>query len=168
MRTEVEDCIKAMMERNDGQLEAQTLVEAARDKAHPAHAEIWSISDKDAAMEHRVGIARRLISQVRMIISDPVTLFPDSRVPFAVKNPNGSGYITVAKCRTNEDMARDAVIEAFAKANSEMRRARQLARVLGMDESAIEATISQIVTLESRARKPTKKKARLDEWRPPV
>lgn len=89
---ELKAIIEAEVERAGGELKPEALVKRARAKAHPLHAEIWGISDKDAALSWRVDIARKLISSVR--IEAPVkNVTPARNVRVAAFLPSTRGPV---------------------------------------------------------------------------
>lgn len=63
-------------------------------------------------------------------------------VPWFIRDPERErktqGYIAIIKLRNDEDLARDALIEEFARAGAAMKRAQQLAVALGLESEVQE------------------------------
>ena len=142
--------IAAIAESNGGRLTPELVVEAARDPASPLHSHFeWD--DPKAAAAHRLDQARTLIRSVKIqvTISDFVL-----KAPRFVHDPGTErqqGYISVAKLRTDSDLAREAAIAEFSRAASALNRARVIAAVLGLD-GEIDRLRGTIIDLTDRVR----------------
>lgn len=141
--------LKAVEDRH-GRLTASAVVDAARDEESPLHARFeWN--DGVAAERWRLEQARELIRGVRVNvtvnrIAVPVVCYV--RDPQAAETAN-QGYRSVTKLAPDSEDARDAVISEFARAASHLRRARDVATVLGF-ASEIEEMILDIVELDAK------------------
>lgn len=140
--------LTAIADRNGGRLTPELVVEAARDPASPLHSHFeWD--DPKAAAAHRLDQARTLIRSVKIQVTvADFTL----KAPRFVHDPGAErqqGYITVAKLRTDEDLARESVVAEFARAAAAMNRARVVAAVLGLS-GEIDRLRGSIVGLTAR------------------
>jgi hypothetical protein len=148
------EVIRAALEdiarESDGRLTAEAVVKAAADADHPLHSQFeWD--DKVAAHDRRIDQARALIRGVR------VTISTDKRVVstvWYVRDPSADakeqGYVSLARLRTDEDLARAAIVDEFSRAASLLQRARDLAAVLEM-ETEVDELITSIERLKTRA-----------------
>jgi hypothetical protein len=135
--------------RNGGFLTPQAVIEAARDPESPIHDQFeWD--DSKAAHEHRQYQARKLISSVRVVFRT------DSRVVSTVyyvrdpsKSANEQGYVSVARLRTDTELAREALVAEFGRAAAALRRAHELAAALEM-ESEVTDLIDRVQALQGR------------------
>ncbi len=147
MRNEIKKVLQAMADRRGGRLDAEEVVEAARDPESVLHEYFeW---DADAAAEsYRLHQARQLIRTVRIEVRTNKIVV---QAPYFVRDPSKSGrtqgYVTTPVLRTNEDMARDALIDAFNRAARVLAGVRALAAVLGRSDEVDE----MIQMLVSRA-----------------
>lgn len=131
----------AEIERACGRsLRPEDVVNAARDKKHPLHSRFdWD--DNAAAHKWRLQQARQIINSVRIVTHT------DSRVivtPYYVRDPSAKpdeqGYLSVETLRTDKDVAREAIVNEFSMAASYLRRARDLAAVLGIEKEVDEVS----------------------------
>lgn len=146
---EVRAALEEIAAQNAGRLLPESVVQAAVNPLHPLHNEFeWD--DSTAAHQHRLNQARTLIRSVK------VTVTTEKRVVstvFYVRDPSAGageqGYVSVAKLRTEADMAREALVAEFQRAASLLQRARDLALVLEM-EGEVDEAIDTIDTLRQR------------------
>lgn len=141
--------VLAEMER-EGRITAKRLVDAARDKKHPLHADfIWD--DKKAAEMQRLECAREIIQSVRVIVTTEtqrVSSIGYIRDPSAP--PHAQGYISVARLQTDADMAYQALQQEANRIQSAVERARQFAVVVNL-EGELEDILRSIARLRSAA-----------------
>lgn len=145
VKISLEDIAKA----NAGRLTPDAVVAAAADPSHILH-ESFTWDDEKAAHQHRLDQARALIKSVRVQIQT------ESRVistVFYVRDPDASadeqGYVSIAKLRTDADMARAALIQEFQRAAVLLQGARDLAAALDMRED-VDGLIETIGTLKQQ------------------
>lgn len=134
----------AELEGATGHVTPQSVVDAARDADHPWHSRfVWD--NAVAGDLYRLVQARVLIRSVRY---ERVTQDRILQCVSYVRDPNlegdEAGYISVASLATDEDRARSVVVAEFKRVASALRRAREVAGVLGMsviiDELAEQVT----------------------------
>lgn len=147
---EIADALRAIADRHAGKLTPDLVIEAARNKASPLHGCFtWDV--KQAAQERWVAQARDLIRSVRVEVT--TTQF-SVRAPAFIRDPsmagNEQGYTSLDRLRTDEDLAREAVIAEFQRASAALDRARVVATALGLS-SEIEEVRERVVHLSERA-----------------
>lgn len=148
-KTEVAAALAEIAERNAGRLTPQQVVLAAKDEKSPLHRH-FTWSDAKAAGKHRLNEARELIRSVRVVthherhvhkaiayVQDPETASDEQ------------GYISTAKLRTDEDLARAALVEEFKRAAAALRRAMEVAAALEMRDE-VQRFVSGIDALRSQ------------------
>lgn len=120
------------LESERGRLDPEDVVEAARDPESVLHNDFeWD--DTEAARQHRLNQARRVIRSVRLNVT--VNRIPLS-VPAYVRDLSGDvpGYRNILEVRNNEDAARATVIDAMQRVTNAVKRAKTLAAALGLAE----------------------------------
>lgn len=148
MSSETRALIKARLaqieEANDGVLTPDAVVADARRKDSPLH-DCFEWDTKKAAQEYWVIQARQLITSIR------VEMRTETKVVSAVyyvRDPNASsdkqGYVSVKTLKTDEALARDALIQAFSRVADLLRSARDLAAVLEV-EDRVDQFVNEIV-----------------------
>lgn len=130
MRKEVISAIAAL--ETDGRITPDVVLDAARDPASALHDQFeWD--DSVAAHKHRLGQARQLIRNVEVHVT--INRVRTGAVAY-IRDPESEhrtqGYISVRKARSDEELARQAVDAEFEAAAARLRRARDLAVVLGL------------------------------------
>jgi hypothetical protein len=121
------------LEKSNGVLIPDELVEEARNPASPLHGEFeWN--DTAAAHRFRVLQARTLIKSVRMeVVIEQV----EFSIPAYLRNPESSAaksnYRSIASIRSEADLARAALIDEMKRVANAVSRAKKLARVLGVE-----------------------------------
>jgi hypothetical protein len=136
-------------ERNGGRLTPDDVVADAKSPSSPLHGYFeWNI--KKAAAAHWIEQARQLITSVHVVIR---TETKTVRSVYYVRDPtaedNQQGYRSVTRLRTDADLARDAISNAFSRAADVLRSARELAVVLGL-EGEVETLLKSVVGMRDR------------------
>lgn len=154
MKEDVENALRDL--EHDGRLMPADVVKAARDEDSPLHSSFeWD--DTEAAQKYRLHQARALIRTVKLMVT--VREVPVS-VPYYVRDPEAdakqAGYRTVVSLRSEEDVARAAIIDAMKRVSNAVRHAKELAAVLGVaaDLEAIDG-LARGVTRSVEAPQPT-------------
>lgn len=137
--------ILADLETKTGRLTPDSVVAHAAQENSPLH-EYFEWDDSKAAHAHRLDQARSLITSVKVEVRtehrtiSAVAYVRDPSVP-----PNEQGYVSVTKLRSEYDLAREAVVDAFSQARALIERARSLSAVLSVEEDVdrIVADITQ-------------------------
>jgi len=132
--TAIRDALYALADVNGGRLTPEAVLEAAKNDGHPAH-HCFTWDDSEAAHLQRLHEARRLIRSVKVeITTEHITI----RAPIFVRDPQldatVQGYATLGRLKSDSDMARDAVVAEFKRANSHLNRAQSVAIALGMTD----------------------------------
>lgn len=145
------EAIKQRLEwlARDGRITAEAVVEDARDEASPLHAEFeWD--DSKASHQWRIRQARALIVSVRIEVAHEHRVL--STVAY-VRDPDAAtqeqGYVRTVDLQSDEDRARRALLNEAGQIEARLRRARDLAAVLGM-EAELETILDQFVALQKK------------------
>lgn len=133
MNRQIETLLRQMAETAGGFLTAEAVLAEAKKEASPLHAWPGFTWDRDkAALKRNLDEARTLMKGVRVIAS---TRTFQVQAPFFIKNPSTkSGYITLPKAKSDEDMAREIVIAEFARVSAALGRAKAVAAALNLTE----------------------------------
>lgn len=128
--TEIAERLR-FLERENGRLIPSDVVEDARDPASLLH-EQFEWNNDEAADRYRIQQASRLIRTVRIDIT--VREVP-LRAPAYVRDPNldtrDAGYRNLIQLRSEEDVARAAVVNEMKRVSQAVKRAKILAAALG-------------------------------------
>jgi len=154
LTTKQREALLALAELHQGRITPEMVVEAARDPNSPLHT-AFTWDDAQAAHEHRLAQARVLLRRVRVEIETGARLI---RVPYFTRDPEAApreqGYLTLPRLRTQEDVARAALVAAFARAARALQDARDLAEALGIGEE-IDALRRDVLRLRDEAARHT-------------
>jgi hypothetical protein len=142
-REAVKDRLAKLEAANGGVLTPDSVVADAKRKDSPLHRFFtWDI--KAAAAAYWVQQARTLITSVRIERRTDTTVISSV---YYVRDPNApsekQGYVSVKTLQTDEEMARVALIQEFARVGDLLRRARELAAVLEQ-EDRVDALVRQV------------------------
>jgi|GEM_PF-3052225 hypothetical protein len=143
----------AAMERKTGRnVVPATLVREAQNPKHPLHHRFeWD--DSIAAHKHRLDIAQKIISSVRVVTThgtikiSSVGYVRDPTLP-----PDVAGYVSVARLRTEREHAEETILYEVGQVVAHLERARELAFALDM-AAEFDAAWSGAQQLQSRLRK---------------
>ncbi|MHC4202412.1 MAG: hypothetical protein ACYSU0_20665 [Planctomycetota bacterium] len=127
----VRQALEAIALASGGVLTPEGVVNAARDPQHPLHSRfIWD--DAIAAHAHRIETARRIIRSVKTEIQ---TTTYGVVVPIYLRDPDRrhdeQGYRPTVDIRTDQDVARSAMIAELRRVQAALERARAVAEALG-------------------------------------
>lgn len=121
--------LQALSDANGGILTPDAVVRSARPRNSPLH-DRFTWDDKLAGAAHRLNEARQLIRMVTVEIKiDKVTV----STPYFVRDPTlapSQGYRSLGALRSDDDLAREAVIAEFKRASGALARARAIAAAL--------------------------------------
>ena len=149
MKKEIVDAIAAL--EVDGRLTPDAVIEEAANANSPLH-ELFEWDDGLAAHKYRVEQARKVIRDVKVtftVDSQKITAVAYVRDPDAGKH---QGYVSVAKVKSNVDEAREIVFNEFSTARSHLKRAENIASVLGVKDD-VTNLIEKVETLRSFVQK---------------
>lgn len=137
------------VERDAGRLTPEAVVEAARDPASPLH-NAFTWDDATAAHEQRLHEARRLIRSVRVEVrTEARTVSTVYYVRDPTLPPEAQGYVSFPRLRTDTELAREALLQEFGRADAALRRARDLAAALQMQDE-VDAIVTTVSALRER------------------
>lgn len=133
----------------EGRLEAETVVAHATPEDHPLHPQFEWNNDK-AGHKYRVDQARRLIQSVHVVYRprNEGTTIAQIFVRDPSRDPQVPGYRTVETIKSDAEMAARAVQNEFDRCDVILRRAHELAEVLGM-ASRVQHILDQIAALRA-------------------
>lgn len=126
--------LQEIADAHSGRITPDLVVAEAKKKDSPLHAYFeWDV--KKAAAKYWLDQARVLIQTVRLEVTTEQLVY---RVPAYVRDPeqpgDKQGYTAFSRLRSDVDLARESVVNEFARAGSALRRARDLAGALGVQE----------------------------------
>jgi hypothetical protein len=137
------------IEDKTGRLTPDAVIAAAKHPKSLLH-EYFEWDDSEAARQHRLYQARKLINGVRVEIEiNEHTIHSIAYVRDPSVEGDEQGYRAVARLASDEDDARKAVNREFAYAAAALHRARDVAVALG-HASAIEGLVRKVVGLGKR------------------
>ena len=152
--TDVKVLAKAIkrLERDDGKLLPEDVLNAARDPKSPLH-DHFTWDETEAAHKHNLHEARQLIRAVRIdvVINDvPIKVCGYVRDPEC--QANEPGYRNINTVRREEDLARATLVDEMQRVISAVNRAKKLALLLGVKEDVenIETLARTITTCVSQ------------------
>ena len=127
------------LEQQYGHVTPEHVIDTARATDHAWHHR-FTWDDAVAAHRHRVDQARTLIRSVRYEVRIENKVL--SSIAY-IHDPDAAAdeqrYVSVARVATDVDRARAALIAEFARVAAMLRRARDLAGVLGLSDRIAEA-----------------------------
>jgi hypothetical protein len=116
------------LERENGNLDPNDVVERARDVNSPMHG-FFEWDDNEAAKQYRINQACLLIRRVKVQVT---VRDVDLDVVRYVRDPEASGqYSNILRVRGEEARSRDVVVDEMARVKGAAKRARAVATVLG-------------------------------------
>jgi len=146
--------LNRLAKQNGGKITPRMIVDAARDENSPLH-DYFEWNDDVAAERYREMQARTLLRSVTLKVSTETKRFDVNqyiRDPEA--KPQDQGYVSVTAIRSQQDLARDALLAEFDRAAANLRRARAYAKYFNllplMDELEDQVGLAR-ATIESAA-----------------
>lgn len=135
--------------KGKGILTPQAVVDDAEKPGSPLHDQFeWN--NTKAAYEFRLDQARALIVTVKYIFRTEKTTV---RAVYYHRNPNAAGnepgYVGIPTLRSDEDMSRSALCDAFRRVGDELNRARQLAIALDLDRE-VEQLLNAVMDIRRK------------------
>lgn len=127
------DRIVELADANGGRITPEQVIEDARSPDSPLHAYFeWDVDL--AAKQYWLDQARTLIRSVKIVTREErKTVVSVGFVRDPSLDSTEQGYISVRKVKTDEEMARDVLLDEFRRAGAALDRARKLAAVFRMD-----------------------------------
>lgn len=144
----IQAAINDIAKRHRGTITPSQVLIAAKDPDSPLHG-CFEWDDSAAAEWYRRDQARVLIRSVKIDINyETKTVRTVAYVRDPSRDPNESGYVSVAKVKTDDDQARDVLLAEFKRAGAALERARSLAKVFDL-ESRMDAFIEELELMRS-------------------
>lgn len=150
MELATKDLVRIRLEnlaaKHNGLLTPEAVVADAKDPTSPLHEHFeWNV--KKAAMSHWIDTARMLIRSVRVIVTTERSVLSTVAYVRDPSLPSGEqGYRAITSIRTDKDKARETVIAEFGRAESVLRRAKEIAEALDMEDD-----VEQIIEMVGAA-----------------
>jgi len=131
-----------------GRITPEAVVADARKKSSPLHSEFeWDL--KKAAYKHWIEHARKLIT----LHVEVKTIHSQISVVGYVRDPRAKqsepGYLSVEKVSTDEELAREVLVQEFARVRDLLNRVRELAKAFELSHE-LDLMISQVAGLRDR------------------
>lgn len=154
----VKERLEELAREHDGRLTPEIVVADAKQKDSPLH-DLFEWDVKKAAYKYWLDTARNIIASVEVVIkTEHITV----RAPLYVRDPSKQhkeqGYISVESLRSDQDLAREALVTEFQRAADLLRRARHLAVALKLDRD-VDDVVDRVVGLKERAMHPEQRAA---------
>lgn len=142
------EAINALAAKNDGRVRPEDVVKAAESEDSPLHG-FFDWDDAHAAHAYRIDQARTLIRSVKVEIrADKKKISVVGYVRDPAADAAESGYISINKVRSDEDAARDVLVDEFKRVRAALDRARKFALVFGLEDD-IEEFIGKVEIIRS-------------------
>jgi hypothetical protein len=138
-----------------GVLTPEAVVRDARNRRSPLHRHIFRENDRQAAHQRRLDLARQLIRSVKINMTVD---HRQIRVVAYVHDPGSqeeAGYVPTVTLVNQHVRAREAILREFTRAEGILRRGREIALVLGLEddfEEMLTSIVDSIRRFESAVR----------------
>jgi hypothetical protein len=145
-RKEIDAEISRIYNENKG-ITPDLVIKAASDPNNVLH-HLFEWDDTKASNSYRVDQARHIITSVRInIVTESRTISAVSYVRDPRLPSDQQGYISVAKLKTDKDLAKDSIKYEFQRAYAHLHRAKTHAEILGMEDqvSALLTTLEEVM-----------------------
>ena len=141
--------LEAIARNNGGVLRPFDVVQDARQPDSPLH-ELFEWDVEEAAQEHWMHTARRIIASVKVNITTETIVL---KAPAYVRDPRlhgrEQGYLETIKLRTEHEIAKEVLAGEVQNVISALRRARNVAAALDM-ESEIDHLMEEFLDMRMR------------------
>src|SRR5262245_52237385 len=118
----------------DGRITPEAVVNDASNPDSPLH-ELFEWDTAKAAHKHWMDRARTLIRSVEVVMrNERITVSTVAYVHDPSLPPKQQGYIAIERLRTDEDLAREAIVTEFKRVAGALQRARNIATALQVQE----------------------------------
>ena len=145
-RKAINDEISRIYNEN-GTITPDLVVKVASDPKNVLH-HLFEWDDAKAGNAYRVDQARQIITSVKInIITESRTISAVSYVRDPRLPHDQQGYVSVAKLKTDKDLAKDSIRYEFERAYAHLHRAKTHAEILGMEDqvSALLNTLEEVM-----------------------
>ena len=141
--------LEAIARNNGGVLRPFDVVQDARQPDSPLH-ELFEWDVEEAAQEHWMHTARRIIASVKVNITTETIVL---KAPAYVRDPRlhgrEQGYLETIKLRTEHEIAKEVLAGEVQNVISALRRARNVAAAVDM-ESEIDRLMEEFLDMRMR------------------
>jgi hypothetical protein len=141
--------LESIARNNGGVLRPFDVVQDARQPDSPLH-ELFEWDVEEAAQEHWMHTARRIIASVKVNITTETIVL---KAPAYVRDPRlhgrEQGYLETIKLRTEHEIAKEVLAGEVQNVISALRRARNVAAALDM-ESEIDRLMEEFLDMRMR------------------
>ena len=150
-RLAIERRLAELTVAGDGRLTPEAVVRDAEDPHSPLHAKIFRESDREAAYQHRLDLARQLIRSVRVNVT--VEQRSVSVVGY-VHDPSSraAGYVPIVSLINERERALEVILREFSRVEAIITRSREIAEVLGLRDE-LEAMLNNLQQFVNAARR---------------
>ena len=145
-RKEIDAEISRIYSEN-GSITPDLVIKAAEDPNNVLH-HLFEWDNFKAGNAYRVDQARQIITSVKInIVTESRTISAVSYVRDPRLPNDQQGYISVAKLKTDKDLAKDSIRYEFQRAYAHLHRAKTHAEILGMEDqvSALLNTLEEVM-----------------------
>jgi hypothetical protein len=145
-RKEIDAEISRIYNKNGG-ITPNLVIKAAEDPNNVLH-HLFEWDNSKAGNAYRVDQARQIITSVKInIVTESRTISAVSYVRDPRLSNDQQGYISVAKLKTDKDLAKDSIRYEFQRAYAHLHRAKTHAEILGMEDevSALLNTLEEVM-----------------------
>ena len=145
-RKEIDAEISRIYNEN-GSITPDLVIKAAEDPNNVLH-HLFEWDDSKAGNAYRVDQARQIITSVKInIVTESRTISAVSYVRDPRLPSDQQGYISVAKLKTDKDLAKDSIKYEFQRAYAHLHRAKTHAEILGMEDqvSSLLNTLEEVM-----------------------
>jgi hypothetical protein len=145
-RKEIDAEISRIYNEN-GSITPDLVIKAAENPNNVLH-HLFEWDDSKAGNAYRVDQARQIITSVKInIVTESRTISAVSYVRDPRLPNDQQGYISVAKLKTDKDLAKDSIRYEFQRAYAHLHRAKTHAEILGMEDqvSALLNTLEEVM-----------------------
>ena len=145
-RKEIDAEISRIYNENGG-ITPEMVIKAAKDPNNVLH-HLFEWDNSKAGNAHRVDQARQIITSVKInIVTESRTISAVSYVRDPRLSNDQQGYVSVAKLKTDKDLAKDSIRYEFQRAYAHLHRAKTHAEILGMEDqvSALLNTLEEVM-----------------------
>jgi len=141
--------LESIARNNGGVLRPFDVVQDARHPDSPLH-ELFEWDVEEAAQEHWMHTARRIIASVKVNITTETIVL---KAPAYVRDPRlhgrEQGYLETIKLRTEHEIAKEVLAGEVQNVISALRRARNVAAAVDM-ESEIDRLMEEFLDMRMR------------------
>jgi hypothetical protein len=133
--------------KEHGGITPNLVIKAAEDPNNVLH-HLFEWDNSKAGNAYRVDQARQIITSVKInIVTESRTISAVSYVRDPRLSNDQQGYISVAKLKTDKDLAKDSIRYEFQRAYAHLHRAKTHAEILGMEDevSALLNTLEEVM-----------------------